>query len=165
MEFLLAIPERRVTLPGGGRASQSDLWILARTDTGLAAITVEGKVGESFGPTVGEWREEESAGKRVRLAFLCERLGLVGEPDKDLRYQLLHRTVSALLEAERYHARHAVMIVHSFSQSHVGYDDYRTFATLLGGAAKEGRLVSIPRSNFPTLHLGWAQGNARYLDV
>jgi hypothetical protein len=53
LELLFAIPEYRVGMPGGGHASQNDLFILAKAAEGnLVSITVEGKVNESFGPTV-----------------------------------------------------------------------------------------------------------------
>jgi hypothetical protein len=55
LEMLLGIPEHRVPLPGGRRASQTDLFVLARANEGLAAIAVEGKVAEPFGPLVREW--------------------------------------------------------------------------------------------------------------
>jgi hypothetical protein len=51
-ELLLAIPEHKVRLPGAGRASQTDLWLLIRTPTALASVAVEGKVDEPFGETV-----------------------------------------------------------------------------------------------------------------
>jgi hypothetical protein len=53
LELLLAIPEYRVGMPGGGHASQNDLFILAQAaDDSLVSISVEGKVDESFGQTV-----------------------------------------------------------------------------------------------------------------
>src|SRR5208282_286720 len=57
---VLAIPEFRVPLPGGVRASQNDLFVLARSAKGPVSIMVEGKVSESFGPTLGEWRSDAS---------------------------------------------------------------------------------------------------------
>lgn len=67
---LLAIPEFKVPLPGGQRASQNDLFVLARSVAGPVTIMVEGKVSESFGPTLEEWRREASAGKEERLRFV-----------------------------------------------------------------------------------------------
>ena len=52
-ELLLAVPEHKTALPGGDRKSQSDVFALVRHDAGLAAYTIEGKVDEPFGPTVG----------------------------------------------------------------------------------------------------------------
>ena len=50
VELLLAIPEYKVSLPGGRRASQNDLFVLGRAQDGsLVTIMVEGKVAEPFG--------------------------------------------------------------------------------------------------------------------
>jgi hypothetical protein len=148
LELVLGIPEHRVPLPGGRRASQTDLFVLARANDGLVAIAVEGKVAEPFGPLVREWIaptpsfvEGEpdvapSEGKRERLAFLSSSLGLAADDVADARYQLVHRSVSALIEARRFAARHAVMLVHSFSER----DD-----------------------SFVPLYLGWATGDRTYL--
>ena len=53
-EMLLAFPEHQVPLPGGARPSQNDIWVLARSQGELISIAVEGKVSESFGPTIQE---------------------------------------------------------------------------------------------------------------
>src|SRR5688572_29387597 len=103
--LLLAIPEHHVPLTGGARASQTDLWALARTAGGLLSIAVEGKVSESFGPSIGDWDKEVSSGKRTRWDALCALLEVNRDCDRDIRYQLFHRTASALLEAKRFHAR------------------------------------------------------------
>jgi hypothetical protein len=55
VELLFAFPEYKVALPGGGRASQCALFAIGKAaDNNLIAITVEGKVNESFGPLVAE---------------------------------------------------------------------------------------------------------------
>jgi hypothetical protein len=177
LEMLLGIPEHRVPLPGGSRASQTDLFVLARARDGLAAIAVEGKVSEPFGPRVREWLaptpssiEGEpdippSSGKRERIEFVCSNLGLAEEDVADARYQLLHRTVSALIEAERFGARHAVMLVHSFSPMSEWFDDYKRFAALLGADGKQGELVRVRVPGDVRLYLGWATGEASYLTL
>jgi hypothetical protein len=104
-------------LPGGSRASQTDLFALARSGSDLISIAVEGKVAEAFDTTVGEWLDrraaeqakrgrtrQPSAQTRKRLAFLCELLQLEEGDILDLRYQLLHRTAAAILEAQRFAA-------------------------------------------------------------
>jgi hypothetical protein len=54
LELLLAIPKYQVDLPGGRGPSQNDLFVLARAKDGqLVTITVEGKVAEPFGDTLG----------------------------------------------------------------------------------------------------------------
>ena len=98
LETLLVIPEHQVPLPGGTRPSQNDCWVLAKTQVGdLVSIAVEGKVSEPFGPTLGEWFKNASDGKRKRLAFLQEQLGLTGSIPDSIRYQLLHHTASAVI--------------------------------------------------------------------
>ena len=64
LEPLLILPEHKVPLPGGSRPSQNDVWVLARTDKDLVSIAVEGKVSESFGPTVADWSVDASDGSK-----------------------------------------------------------------------------------------------------
>lgn len=163
IELLLAMPEHRVPLPGGSRPSQNDLWVLARAGGNLVSIAVEGKVSEPFGPTMQEWLTDSSPGKVKRLAYLCDQVGLE-EPLPDcLRYQLLHRTASAVIEAERFNASHAVMLVHSFSQFDESFQDYEFFVSLFGGAASLNRIERVNSRRGITLHLGWVRGEARFL--
>jgi len=161
--MLLGIPEHKVPLPGGSRASQNDVWVLAGNAEGLVFIAVEGKVAESFGPTLGEWRKDASAGKAKRLGYLLECLGLREIPPDEVRYQLLHRTASAVIEAGRFHAKSAVMLVHSFSQSDAWYADYERFLALFGAAAVQGELVSLGCVSGIELYSGWVRGNERFL--
>jgi hypothetical protein len=161
-ELLLALPEHKVELPGGSRSSQNDIWVLARSEGELISIAVEGKVSEPFGPTVQEWQTESSPGKAERLAYLLTLLGLSSVPDTT-RYQLLHRTGSAIIEAQRFKAAHAVMLVHSFSPSSEWFQDYAAFASLMGGSATENNMVSVGSRSGVSLHLAWVCGNASYL--
>ena len=181
IELLLAIPEHKVPLPGGRRASQTDLFVLARSGNELISVAVEGKVDEPFDETVGDWLSRRAAdeqkrgrepvpstGARERLTYLC---GLVGLPEAEvsgLRYQLLHRTASALIEARRFNARHALMLVHSFSQADppMWLDDFKKFAGRLkceGAAA--GTLVCVGERDGIDLYLGWATGDQAFLDA
>ena len=161
-ELLLALPEHQVPLPGGSRPSQSDIWVLARSEGKLISISVEGKVSEPFGPTVQEWRAESSPGKSDRLSYLLTLLALSSVPGTT-RYQLLHRTASAIIEARRFNAAHAVMLVHSFSQSSEWFQDYAAFVALMGGSAAENCMVSVGSRSSVSLHLAWVRGNAHYL--
>ena len=161
---LMVFPEWQTVLPGGQRNSQSDALVIASHAEGLVAASIEGKVDESFGPGVAEWRHGASAGKEERLAFLCQRLGITSDPG-DLHYQLLHRTVSALIEAERFHATRAAMIVHSFSPERRWFDIFCRFVQRLGGEGDVSRpiMVNVP-GNVPLI-LGWACGEGRFLSV
>lgn len=162
-EVLLAVPEHQVSLPGGGRPSQNDLWVLARGADELLSIAVEGKVDETFGPTVGEWLVDASPGKQERLSFLERCLELPEPSPHDVRYQLLHRTASAMLEARRFGARHAVLLVHSFSQQNAWIDDYQRFLELFGKAAGPGEIATLGTLDGLELHACWVTGEARYL--
>lgn len=164
LELLLAIPEHKVPLPGGVTQSQNDIWILAKARGELVSIAVEGKVSETFGPALREWYENPSAGKTERLEYLKGQIGLSGEIDLSIRYQLLHRTASAVIEAKRFNATKAVMIVHSFSQESVWFEDYVAFVDLYGKSAEVGELVKVANINKIDLYLGWAKGNAQYLE-
>jgi hypothetical protein len=159
LEFVVGIPEYEVALPGGRRASQTDLFVLARTATGQkVALAVEGKAEEPFGDsTVAEWRREGSSGKRERLARLLEILEL---PDDEqiagLRYQLFHRTASALLEASRLHAPIAVMFVHSFSPTKRWRVEFEQFVAALGSSFPQNDGLVACGSRFGReLFLGW----------
>jgi len=162
---LIVIPEHQVPLPPAtGHPSQNDVFVLARAaDGALVSITVEGKVSESFDKTVGEWREPPSHGKRERLSFLAQKLGLVGQVPDRIRYQLLHRLGSAIIEAERFGAKYAVMVVHSFSQSDEWFGDFALFLEMFGARARVGELVRVGQQGPMGVYAGWARGDSRFL--
>jgi len=163
LEFLLGIPEHEVPLPGGSRPSQNDVFVLARGADGLVCIAVEGKVSESFDVPVDERFAEPTPGQTTRLNFLLELLELERDEVGAIGYQLLHRTASAILEARRFGAAHAVMLVHSFSQELAHFDDYAAFASLYHQTTEANRLTEAGYIGGVTLYLGWAVGNAEYL--
>ena len=163
-ELLFAVPEHKTALPGGERKSQSDAFALVRHEGGLATYTIEGKVDEPFGPTVGEWSTNASPGKIERLGYLCAMLGLNACP-ADVRYQLLHRTVSALIEANRFDAKLAGMIVHSFSPERRWFPEFARFCALLGCEAEAGRAATTTVPSGKTLMLGWACGDQEFREA
>lgn len=166
MELLLAFPEYKVPMPpSGGHPSQNDLFALAKDQNGdLLALTVEGKVSESFGKTLGEWKTELTPGKNERLAFIRQTLGIAGEIPLTVRYQLLHRTASAIIEAGRFSARSAVMIVHSFNQTDLCFEDYEAFLGMFGVTeAAVGRLYLLTETQGVTVFSGWARGDEKFL--
>lgn len=156
MKTLLAIPEYKVHLTGGSRPSQNDLFVLARTETGLAVIMVEGKVSESFGPTLNDWLVDASHGKLKRLDFLKQTLGLNQEVPGTIRYQLLHRTASAVLTAREFHAKYALMLVHSFSKEMAGFEDYAAFLQLYNVKAVAEKLQRVMGGEVP-VSCGWVK--------
>ena len=157
IELLLGIPEHQVHLPGGIRPSQTDLWVLAKAKGDLISIAVEGKVDESFGPTIGEWDYSSTPGREERLKYLCSLLGLSFPPATDIRYQLFHRTASAIIEAKRFLAKTAVMLVHSFSSQYSGFADYAAFLSQFGVEAPKNQIVSAGSHGGINLFFGWVK--------
>jgi hypothetical protein len=162
IEPLIILPEHKVALPGRGGASQNDVWALGSSDGELVSIAVEGKVAEPFGLTVGQWNPDAGAGRQMRFDFLKRMLQLEDIPSS-IRYQLLHRTVSALLEAERFNAQHAVLLIHSFSQENLWFEDFAGLVHLFGQAAQVDQIVRADGDRFPALHFAWVHGNETYL--
>ena len=75
-------------------------------------------------------------------------------------YQLLHRTVSAVIEADRFGAEPA-MLVHSWG-SLAGFEDYASFLGRLGAEAVPDGFVTA-RVPAGTIHVGWVQGDPHWL--
>lgn len=166
IEPLLVIPEYKVAMPGQGADSQNDAFLLARLGDKTAAIMIEGKVNESFGPTLGEWLKNASENKQYRIKSISEILGVSDSPNPELRYQLFHRTTSAILTARRFKTDLAIMLVHSFSQDHVWFDDYARFAKTLGiEDPVRGHAQKWLGTNAIPLYLGWVTGEARFLEM
>lgn len=163
IEPLLIFPEWKVPLPGGVSASQNDVWVLAKTLDGLVSIAVEGKVDEPFDRTLEDWKADASPGKQERLEYLVSCLGLNCEPPGHIYYQLMHRTASAIIEAERFGTKAAVMLVHTFSPEDKWFTEYCEFSRLFGIEAEIGVLGTTQARNELPLYLGWVHGDERYL--
>ncbi len=160
--LIQAIIEYPVALPGGERDSFNDVFALWQDEVGLIVNMVEAKRDEPFGPTLDEWQSTSSSGRSERLAFLCEKLGL--KADKlagTIRYQLMHRTVSALLTARQYHAKRAVMLVQSFSPENRWFSDFDAFCAELGLQAQLNGVTSTRDFGGIDLSLGWVHSPFR----
>jgi hypothetical protein len=156
IELLYGFPEYKVPLPGGSSSSQNDLYVLAKANNELLPIMVEGKVSEPFGETVGSWLgHNPSDGKRTRIEFLLKLLGLDKDVVLDIRYQLLHRTVSALLEAKKVNAKNALMLVHSFSETGKWFEDYAEFVNLFDLSRSKDVIVGPIQLDGVDLYFGW----------
>lgn len=115
--------ERATKMPGAGFASFTDLLVFAESAGEQVVIGVEGKCDESFGnQTVGVWRKSstsvggDNANRETRLAGILEHIGLTdNDAAQTVRYQLLHRMAATVIEADKTGAKHAVLLVHSFS--------------------------------------------------
>lgn len=155
--LLLAIPEFKVALPGGERASQNDVFALLSDPSGLTVCMIEAKRDEPFGPTLGDWAHNASKGKKQRLHALLDTLDLPMDAAKESqRYQLFHRTASAIITAKQYHATRAVMLVQSFSPEHRWFDDYTAFVQLFGIKANLDKLTNPVNIHGISLQFGWA---------
>ena len=118
-----------------------------------AILAVEGKATESFGLPVRSWvrgdlqqpaADVEPRPSRVqRLEYLAKRLGIAADVDSPLYYQLLHRTVSAVMEAALHGAVCSVLLVHCFADTDdLNFRAYQAFLAALGAdGAKKGQLV------------------------
>ena len=159
--LLLALPEWQVPLPGGTTNSSTDVLAICRNDLGLCIIGVEAKVLEDFGPLVSEKRAEASSGQTDRLTYLHELLG-VKHFDDSIRYQLLHRTASALLTAREFHAAAAVMLVHAFDTPASRRGDFEAFTVALNARQIAPLIYKVPSFEQPGLYLAWCDGNSEF---
>ena len=173
IKLLIGIPEHKVSLKGGGKPSQNDIWVLAKETDKLISIAVEGKVHEDFDQPLSKWyhRDSSTEGRKTRFDYLCDQLGITGKcsiEDDTLKYQLFHRAASAVIEAERFCAKHAVMLVHTFytdgKLSH--FEDYQNFVELFGllrNEIKEDSIVTVPepvgKNKDIQLHFAWVKGS------
>jgi len=138
--LLLGIFEHADDIENTGRPTQTDLMLILAMNGGLAAVAVEGKVDEEFGPKVEKWRSEalpEKDEKDKRLRIICEELGLKPDDVGQISYQLLHRSYAAIANARRYGAKHAMTLIHSFSRENPTFkgtdrfEDLQEFAEVL----------------------------------
>lgn len=157
--LLVALPEHKVTLKGRGKPSQNDVWALLRTGNSYISMAVEGKAGEPFAATLEEWLKASSDGKKERLDYLCQILQAVTTPSPGLRYQLFHRTASAVLEAQRFGAPLAVMLVQSFREDAQSWNDYSAFCSFIGATAVRGGFTEARHTGTERLFLGWVDSS------
>lgn len=160
-----AVVEHETTVPGRGRPSCTDLMVFAHTATGVPVVVgVEGKVDESFGPRVSEWRHagtaaSHHANRQERLEGLCGALGLEPDGVGDLRYQLLHRVYAAVAAAQGAGAGVAVVAVHSLEGRGPRGDNWRDFLAFCQAMGREefpaGELVRIGRRSGVDLWVVW----------
>lgn len=165
IEPLFIIPEYPVPLPGGNQPSVNDVFVFAKTETELVCIMVEGKVSESFGETIEKWGPDLSQGHRERFDYILNLLGLGNDVPLTLRYQLFHRTASAVVEAVNLKVTKAMMLVHSFSQEHEHFGDYKEFLNLFSVEAELGQLYFLGNFLGVDLYSGWVVGDKKYLLV
>lgn len=162
--LVAAFPEWQVALPGGATNSCTDVLAVCRNDRGLCVMGVEAKVEEDFGPTLGEKRSAMAEAQDRRLSYLHQLLH-VAHFDDSIRYQLLHRTASALLTAQEFHASVAAMVVHAFETPQPQRDDFLAFARALGALELIPLVYRVPTFSGPSLYLAWCDGDASFRRV
>jgi len=168
--LLIGIPEHKVAFEGGRRPSQNDLWALMRAADQLVSVAIEAKAGEKFGDPVHAWLQSGNANERSRkperLVDLKGWLGIPDEDVSDIRYQLLHRTASALKEAQRFCASWAVLLVQSFNKQddQESFDDFVRFSEFMLATAPQGCLAESKRRTAVPLLLGWVSCTPADLD-
>ena len=156
LTFIYGFPEYKVPLPGGSTSSQNDLYVLAKSNEELITIMVEGKVTDTFGPTLDAWKGDyPSNGKQERLTSLLSKLELDETSVLNKSYQLIHRTASAVIEAENIHAKNALVLVHSFSVKEKGYDAFAEFVKLFDITPSKNKVVGPYVLNKTNLYFGW----------
>ena len=160
LEFIMGFPEYQVQLPPtSGHPSQNDLWVIAKSPetNELVSISIEAKVDEPFDKTVEEWIKEETPGKKERLRYICDLLDLDESETLRIRYQLMHRTASALIMAEKLATRNALMMVQSFDIKRTGYEDYQEFSKLLGTEPGINKIAKTRQLSGKNLYLAWVK--------
>jgi hypothetical protein len=144
-------------MPGKGKPSQNDAWVLARGTQGLISIAVEGKAGEPFDKQVGAWllAGKSRENRQARLDGICALLGSPA-PDPTLRYQLFHRGASAVIEAKRWGAPTAVLMVHAFGDA-VDLRDVEKFCEYLDANRVANDLFQVSSCSGISFFIGWAR--------
>lgn len=168
LTFLRGDVEFEVPLPGGQQGSHNAILVVASSGDRRTVIAVEGKLDEGFGDSIGDWvqkSDSEKSGRPERLEFLKRKLMIGGKAVDKIRYQLLHRTASAVIEAERSGASYAVMLVHSFSQDNMHIEDYLSFLRLFGKRGKVDSVSYLGRNGNVRLYSAWVRGEDRFLKI
>ena len=137
-------------IPGGPR--NHDLLVVASTNVGRVVVGIEGKADETFdrdlmGFCAAALRRQASTRAPERLDRLTRALfgtTLAEDPTLgSLRYQLLSALAGTLVEARRFNAAAAVLLVHEFStpetdprKQRQNASDLESFVARLGAAPR-----------------------------
>ena len=103
--------------------------------------------------------------KKCGLRFLLQTLGIPGPtPAGAIRYQLLHRTASAVITADQYRAVAAMVLVHSFSERQCDWTDYEAFVGLFGPQACAGQAQRLSSASSVPIFAAWVAGDRAFLE-
>jgi hypothetical protein len=172
VELDLCLIEKPVFLETLSAPSMTDLMAYGHNAKGNTVLLgVEGKADEVLGPRVSAWLRGDSKqtpssprpSRLKRLAFLGKLLAHHIDPSSDLRYQLIHRTVSVVLEAQLHGSAAAVVMVHAFGPlAPDNWHDFEDFLQCLGCRDPVAGKVAGPcwlgeTASLPIYFLWWQQ--------
>jgi hypothetical protein len=158
LKLEVAFVEKPTFLDTAIGPSMTDIMGYARNRSGSPVILgIEGKATEPFGLPVHAWirgdialppPEADPRPSRIRrLEYLAQRLGISADADSTLQYQLLHRTVSTVMEAALHGAECAVLVVHCFAEEdQQNWQAFVQFLAALGVSSPERNRVTCPLS-------------------
>jgi hypothetical protein len=148
-----AVPELETRFDDcGGKGHHSDLAVWGKVGLNRVTICVEARTDEEFGPLAGEYvvkRARDKPASRVpeRFSLLCEGLmGYQSDVVNRLRYQLFTAVAGTLVEASKYDADIAVLVIHEFlgkTKQELIYrnaEDLNSFVSVLS----DGEFESVP---------------------
>lgn len=164
LRLLVARPEWEVALPGGETTSNTDILAICTNSAGLCIVAVEAKVHEDFGPLVGGKRSGASSDQLARIAYL-EELFHVDRFADELRYQLIHRTASALLTARDFHASSAVMVVQAWDAPAARRTDFEAFCRAVSAVQLAPLVFRLPAFAHPQLFVAWCDGDQSFQEI
>ena len=144
------IPEHVTSLPERGEGRNHDLLLLGHVGPGSIVISIEAKVDEPFGETIGAyWRRTTRTARSTRApqrieALLTMVFGTAARPDTapwdGLRYQLLTAVAGTAIEASSRQAAVAAVLIHEFhteklnrEKADVNARDFQGFVSALVG--------------------------------
>lgn len=140
----LCLVEKPVFLDTRVGPSMTDIMAYGRDNKNRPIVVgIEGKADESFGNRTYTWVRGGTGDptydaalvptRARRLIYLCEHLRTKIDPNSRIRYQLIHRTVSVILEAILHEAAVALVLVHAFgTMCSDNWNDYTAFLSQIG---------------------------------
>lgn len=153
-----AIAGHRLDLPGGG-PSRCDVWAMVNTSAGSVSLTVEVKAKETFSDdALVKWlisggKTNIMDNRKNRWDFILSHFPRTSSY-LQVRYQLLHRCVTSIIEARRLGVPHTAFIVQSFNAPDPVFEDYADFCKALNISAARGRMSTIDMNDM-SLSIGW----------
>ena len=160
--LLFAVAEHQVDLPGGSRASQSDVWAVVKSEEKLISIAFEAKANELFDTkTLSEWITDNTSdfslkNRQERKSYIEKHLPTAINSYDNVHYQLLHRCASAVIEAKRIGCNSAAFIVLSFNSPDKSFQQFEHFCKTI--EIDSGRnIISKTEVDGITLYVGWAE--------